>query len=154
MLPCFSYGFRTFFLLAALAAIGLMTIWGAVLLGVTWAGDIPAHLWHGHEMLFAFVDAAIGGFLLTAVPSWTGAPAIAGSSLLALAILWFAGRIASLPPFAPSILAGVIAAFAVDSASRLCLHPDRADTEACCSTWIRLGIRLAACHYRWRLHDH
>ena len=29
--------------------------------------------WHIHEMLFGFAMAAIAGFLLTAIPNWTGA---------------------------------------------------------------------------------
>jgi uncharacterized protein involved in response to NO len=53
------YGFRTFFCWLR-AAIGFMTIWGAVLPSV-----IPAHLWHGPETLSGFVAAAIAGFLLT-----------------------------------------------------------------------------------------
>ena len=28
--------------------------------------------WHIHEMLFGFVMAAVAGFLLTAIPNWTG----------------------------------------------------------------------------------
>ena len=35
-------------------------------------------VWHRHEMLFGFVGAVIAGFLLTAIPNWTGRPAIAG----------------------------------------------------------------------------
>ena len=29
-------------------------------------------LWHQHEMLFGFAGAAIAGFILTAIPNWTG----------------------------------------------------------------------------------
>src|SRR5690606_35282704 len=48
--------------------------------------------WHGHEMLFGFVAAAIAGFLLTAVPTWTASAPVAGGRLAALAALWLAGR--------------------------------------------------------------
>ena len=54
----------------------------------------PALLWHGHEMLYGFVGAAIAGFLLTAVPSWTSARGFAGAPLILLAALWLAGRLA------------------------------------------------------------
>jgi uncharacterized protein involved in response to NO len=57
-------------------------------------GGLPPHLWHGHEMLFGFIGAAIAGFLLTAVPSWTGSRGFAGAPLVLLSALWLAGRIA------------------------------------------------------------
>ena len=106
--PVLSYGFRIFFLLSAVSAIGLIATWLAVLLGLVWLGTIPAHLWHAHEMLFGVVAAAMAGFLLTAVPTWTGTPALAGPRLFALAFLWTIGRIASLPVFATSMFAAVI----------------------------------------------
>ncbi|HEU0224909.1 MAG TPA: NnrS family protein, partial [Steroidobacteraceae bacterium] len=57
-------------------------------------GTYPPVLWHGHEMLFGFVGAAIAGFLLTAVPSWTGARGFGGLPLMLLAVIWMAGRVA------------------------------------------------------------
>lgn len=45
-------------------------------------------------MLFGFISAAIAGFLLTAVPSWTGSRGFAGWPLRLLAALWLLGRIA------------------------------------------------------------
>lgn len=59
-------------------------------LGTGW----PPTLWHGHEMLFGFIVAAIAGFLLTAVPSWTGARGFAGWPLAMISGLWLLGRIA------------------------------------------------------------
>jgi uncharacterized protein involved in response to NO len=44
-------------------------------------------------MLFGFIAAAIAGFLLTAVPSWTGQRGFAGAPLILLATLWLAGRV-------------------------------------------------------------
>jgi len=90
----FRYGFRPFFLAAGLAALLLVPWWAAALargvpLGTSW----PATLWHGHEMLFGFIVAAIAGFLLTAVPSWTGARGFAGWPLVLLAALWLIGRV-------------------------------------------------------------
>ena len=52
--------------------------------------------WHRHEMLFGFVGAAVAGFLLTAVPNWTGRLPIAGKPLLSLFGLWAAARLAVL----------------------------------------------------------
>lgn len=99
----FAYGFRPFFLLAGLYAVGSILAWlwmyqsgsGAV------PGLLPQH-WHGHEMIFGFMGAAIAGFLLTAVPSWTGSRGFAGWPLVALVILWLAGRIAFAPGLAVS----------------------------------------------------
>jgi uncharacterized protein involved in response to NO len=90
----FRYGFRPFFLAAGLAALLLVPWWAAALawgvpLGTSW----PAALWHGHEMLFGFIVAAVAGFLLTAVPSWTGARGFAGWPLAVLVGLWLIGRV-------------------------------------------------------------
>jgi uncharacterized protein involved in response to NO len=89
------YGFRPFFLGAGVLATLLVPWWASALawgvpLGTRW----PPSLWHGHEMLFGFFAAAIAGFLLTAVPSWTGARGFAGWPLVALAGTWALGRIA------------------------------------------------------------
>ncbi|HSC14878.1 MAG TPA: NnrS family protein [Gammaproteobacteria bacterium] len=94
----FSYGFRPFFLLAAgWAAFALLTLLGGVASGA-WPGDaLPLVRWHAHEMLFGFVAASIAGFLLTAVPTWTGSRPISGWALAALAVLWLAGRTAMSP---------------------------------------------------------
>ena len=94
----FTYGFRPFFLLSGLAAPVLLAAWIAVLATGSWPdGAVPAPAWHAHEMLFAFVAAAVAGFLLTAVPNWTGTKALSGWPLAGLIGLWLAGRIALLP---------------------------------------------------------
>ncbi len=93
--PLLSYGFRPLFLAAAGYAVVAMALWIALLLG--WSGPplaLAPVAWHAHEMLFGFAGAGIGGFLLTAVPNWTGRPPLAGRSLAALALLWLVGRIA------------------------------------------------------------
>lgn len=51
---------------------------------------------HGHEMLFGFAAGVTGGFLLTAVPNWTGAAPLTGWPLLGFFLLWLAGRLAFL----------------------------------------------------------
>jgi uncharacterized protein involved in response to NO len=47
-------------------------------------------------MLFGFVMAAVAGFLLTAIPNWTGRLPVRGYPLATLACLWLVGRIACL----------------------------------------------------------
>lgn len=105
----FAYGFRPFFLVAGLYAIIMLTIWLAVLLTGRWPDGLgsPA-AWHGHEMLFGFAAAAIAGFLLTAVPNWTGERGYAGSRLVALVGLWLAGRVALNPLIPLPILPAAI----------------------------------------------
>jgi uncharacterized protein involved in response to NO len=45
-------------------------------------------------MLYGFVPAIVTGFLLTAIPNWTGRLPIQGFPLLVLFATWFAGRVA------------------------------------------------------------
>jgi uncharacterized protein involved in response to NO len=52
--------------------------------------------WHRHEMLFGFVGAVVAGFLLTAIPNWTGRLPIAGVPLASLFAIWVAARAALL----------------------------------------------------------
>jgi len=90
----FNYGFRPFFLLAGVYAVIVMVIWLlALLVGIRPPVGLPTYLWHGHEMLFGFISAAIAGFLLTAVPSWTGQRGFSGLPLIILAGVWLAGRL-------------------------------------------------------------
>jgi len=91
----FAYGFRPFFLAAGVYALLALIAWLWIYTtGVQPLPNQPAQLWHGHEMLYGFIGAAIAGFLLTAVPSWTGARGFAGTPLILLAALWLAGRLA------------------------------------------------------------
>jgi len=94
----FESGFRPFFLLAGLDALANMILWLVLFFRPDlWpSGEIPAAYWHAHEMLFGFAGAAIGGFMLTAVPNWTGRPPYRGPILYGLTALWLAGRIVSL----------------------------------------------------------
>lgn len=92
-LALLGYGFRPFFLAAGLAAITLIPWWASSLtLGVPLPSAWPASLWHAHEMLFGFIGAALAGFLLTAVPSWTSERGFAGWPLALLAGVWLLGR--------------------------------------------------------------
>ena len=68
--------------------------------GAVAAGALRGAAWHGHEMLFGYAMAVVAGFLLTAVRNWTGRDTLAGAPLVALALLWAAGRVLVLTPFA------------------------------------------------------
>lgn len=88
-------GFRPFFLAATLWAIAALAIWIVMFdTGMALPSRFDPLAWHIHEMLFGFVMAAVAGFLLTAIPNWTGRKPIAGAALGWLAALWFLGRIA------------------------------------------------------------
>lgn len=89
-----SYGFRPFFLLAAVWSAGAIAIWLWLLhMGAVLPSRFDGLTWHIHEMLFGFVMAAIAGFLLTAVANWTGRPPVRGLLLGILVAAWMAGRL-------------------------------------------------------------
>lgn len=106
-----SEGFRIFFLAAAAFAVLAMAVWeGWLALGG--AIDLPAAMpplhWHAHEMIFGYGSAALGGFLLTAVPNWTGGAQAPHRFLGAAFGLWLLGRLAmwdsgALPPLAVAL---------------------------------------------------
>src|SRR5262252_6437873 len=96
-IPALSYGFRPFFLSAALWATVAMVLWIGLLSGWwTFANGYGAIAWHAHEFLFGYIAAVMTGFLLTAIPNWTGRLPLQGMPLLALLALWLAGRAAML----------------------------------------------------------
>lgn len=91
-----------------LFAIIVVALWVAVLHGAgppTLPADAMA--WHGHEMVVGFALAAVAGFVLTAVATWTGRAPVAGRSLAALVLAWLIGRCAML--FAGSLPGGLLA---------------------------------------------
>lgn len=111
-------GHRPFFLAAGLSAASGLALWVAAL-----AGYVPMSAsWHGHEMIFGFAVSAIAGFLMAAVPKWTGGEVIQRHRLVCLLGLWLAGRIAMiadaatwldllfLPAFASLMLADIVRA--------------------------------------------
>lgn len=93
--PILAHPFRPFFLLTGVYGIVTVIAWisflfGGLSLPLGWS---PVH-WHSHEMLFGLIPLAIAGFLLTAMCNWTGAAPLHGKALLALIIIWLAGRVA------------------------------------------------------------
>lgn len=92
----FAYPFRIFFLSLPLWALAIVPLWLSILLvPATLPLALPALLWHQHEMIFALLNAAIAGFLLTAVGNWTQTQAsvLSGARLAALWLLWLSGRL-------------------------------------------------------------
>ncbi|HKW54809.1 MAG TPA: NnrS family protein, partial [Stellaceae bacterium] len=106
-----SSGFRPFFLLAVAWAALAIPHWVAVFAG---AAELPTMLtpvvWHVHEMVFGYGAATVAGFMLTAIPNWTGRMPLQGAALAALALLWLVGRIAILV----SAAIGAVAAAVLD----------------------------------------
>lgn len=93
--PILSYGFRPFFLLAAIYAAIAIPVWLLVWRsGVTLIGPFQGPAWHAHEMIFGYLAAVMAGFVLTAVPNWTGRLPLSGTPLAILVAAWLAGRIA------------------------------------------------------------
>jgi uncharacterized protein involved in response to NO len=90
-----------------------MALWIAYLTaGIDIGGSYGAAAWHAHEMLFGYTSAALAGFLLTAVPNWTGRLPVSGWPLVGLILVWLAGRLALLVPDG----LGLVPAMAVDAA--------------------------------------
>lgn len=104
-----TFGFRPFFFGAAALAALAMVLWVPMLSGHL---QLPTAFdpvsWHAHEFLYGYLGAVVAGFLLTAVPNWTGRLPIVGWRLGALALLWLAGRLAV--AFSAGLPAGLVAA--------------------------------------------
>lgn len=89
-----SEAFRPFFLLVPLAAVAAVLPLPVIWTGLVGAGTVGSAAWHAHEQIFGCLAAAMAGFALTAFPSWTGTPPVAGRPLAALVLVWLAGRVA------------------------------------------------------------
>lgn len=90
----FSFGFRPFFLLAAFWAAVSVPLWMLTYSFGPEALPFEAGLvWHVHEMLFGYGAAVVTGFLLTAIPNWTGRLPVCGTPLILLVLVWVAGRV-------------------------------------------------------------
>ena len=90
-------GYRPFFFGGAAWAVIALVLWLTSLAGgIVLPSAFDPLAWHRHEMLFGFVGAIVAGFLLTAIPNWTGRLPIAGTPLAMLFGLWLAARAAVL----------------------------------------------------------
>ena len=108
-----TYGFRPFFFGAAVWAALAMVLWVPMLSGhLTLPTAFDPVSWHAHEFLYGYLGAVVAGFLLTAVPNWTGRLPIVGWPLGGLAALWLVGRVVVI--FSAELPALLVAA--VDSA--------------------------------------
>lgn len=95
--PILRGGFRPFFVGGAAWAVIALALWLCALAGaITLPTAFDLLAWHRHEMLFGFVGAVVAGFLLTAIPNWTGRLPIAGGPLAALFLLWLVARLSVL----------------------------------------------------------
>jgi uncharacterized protein involved in response to NO len=99
-------GFRPFYLLASAFAAVSVALWVLQYAGVLAGGLMRGSAYHAHEMLFGYAIAVIVGFLLTAVRNWTQRETPAGGALAAIALLWIAGRVLMLTPYA--LAAGIV----------------------------------------------
>lgn len=103
----FSFAFRPLFMLVVLQAIIHIALWYAL-----WNGLLSSAIeqnpifWHGHEMAIGFAGAAIAGFLLTAVATWTGRPQVQGWPLVLLCSSWLLARLGLVLPLVAAV-AGV-----------------------------------------------
>jgi uncharacterized protein involved in response to NO len=105
----FSFGFRPFFLFAALWAAVTVPLWvTASVFAATPPRIVLTQDWHVHELLFGYAGAVIVGYLTVAGANWTGRFPIAGRPVMALLALWLAGRAAMLASAAWPILAAAI----------------------------------------------
>jgi uncharacterized protein involved in response to NO len=105
-----SAGFRPFFLGASIWAAVAVPLWlGAYAEGLVMPTRLTPAVWHAHEMVFGYAAAAVAGFLLTAIPNWTGRMPLQGGPLAILLLLWVIGRAAVLLSTATGAPAAAIA---------------------------------------------
>jgi uncharacterized protein involved in response to NO len=110
----FSFGFRPFFLFAALWAAATIPLWiAALLLGSGALATLVTRDWHVHEQLFGYTGAVIVGYLTVAGANWTGRFPVAGRPIAGLLALWLAGRAAMLASAVWPALATVDASFLI-----------------------------------------
>ena len=92
--PILQNSFRSFFIVAGIWATLTVPFWILNYFGLLIVADnFDILLWHQHEMLYGFIAAAITGFILTAIPNWTGRLPIKNKPLGFLVFLWIVGRI-------------------------------------------------------------
>ena len=152
----FSYGFRPFFFFGSVYAGATILVWLPAFFGTLQLGTALAPRdWHVHEMLFGYIAAVVAGFLLTAVPNWTGRLPLQGRPLVLLFSIWVAGRIA----VSASAWIGWGPAMAIDSAFLILLAAAAAREIIAGRKWSNLKIvvivsLLAAGNLAFHLEAH
>ncbi len=133
----FSYGFRPFFFFGSVYAGAIIMVWLPAFYGhLTLMTAFAPRDWHVHEMLFGYVSAVVAGFLLTAVPNWTGRLPLQGGPLAILFSAWVIGRIA----VSSSAWLGWAAAAAIDSAFLILLAAAAAREIIAGKKWGNLNV--------------
>lgn len=123
--------YRPFFLIAALDAMLGVSVWPLWLSmggGSDTIGMNPGD-WHRNVLLFGTVPAILAGFLLTALPRWTGRPAASAALTRGLVGLWLGVRVASLISTAAGLALSATFMLAVSSiaAAQIIAARDRRD---------------------------
>ncbi|MDX8482856.1 NnrS family protein [Mesorhizobium sp. VK24D] len=154
--------FRPFFLVAAVDAIVGAGGWLPSAFGIQAFGPtgISAGDWHRAMLLFGMVPAVLTGFLLTALPRWTGHRAVRSGTTHLLILLWACSRVAFLflsPSFGLAFSAIWILALWLIAASAVIAGRDRrnfkillllavfcgSDALVAASYQVELALRLA-----------
>ena len=123
--------YEVFFPLAAAGSIATIAL---TLFALTGRWIPPAGLsaidWHAHEMLFGHFPTAFAGVMLTALPRWTKGPSPAPATVVGLAALFVAARLAFLFASNPIWLWAsplALAALTTHAGSRIVAAGDRRD---------------------------
>jgi uncharacterized protein involved in response to NO len=151
-----SYGFRPFFLFGAVYAGLAVLAWMPVFTGtLELMTAFAPRDWHVHEMLYGYVPAIVAGFLLTAIPNWTGRLPLQGRPLAVLVLAWLAGRAA----VNLSALTGWAAAAAIDASFLVLVAAAAAREIAAGRNWRNLKVvvlvsLLAAGNIAFHLEAH
>lgn len=104
--PVWAMAFRPLYLLTALYGALSILLWG---FGYQGTGALPSFYWHAHEMIWGYAGGIVVAFLLTAVATWTGQPAVRGKTLMILVGLWVLARFcAFLPASVCTAIAGTL----------------------------------------------
>ena len=152
----FSYGFRPFFFFGSVYAGAIILVWLPAFYGqLKLSTAFAPRDWHVHEMLFGYIAAVVAGFLLTAVPNWTGRLPLQGRPLILLFSTWVAGRIA----VSVSAWIGWAAAASIDSVFLILLAASAAREIIAGKKWGNLMIvaiisLLAAGNLAFHLEAH
>ena len=134
-----SYGFRPFFLFGACYAALAMLVWLPLFYGeLTLATTFSPRDWHVHELLYGYVPAVITGFLLTAIPNWTGRLPLQGRPLLFLVMIWISGRVA----ITLSDAIGALAAAVIDTSFLLLVIAAAAREIVAGQNWRNLKVLI------------